>query len=135
MSNSKNIWGKLVDLCASMHELTYVNKDVKQAVKKLPLLEQLVLQLPIDDESVIGAEALAIYYELRDDLQQAIKYRMREVEKMEWLIQDLLDNNHNPLARDAVLRSRNISDLKLRWRIIFELEQKLMQNERGHVTE
>ena len=128
MSNSKNIWGKLVDICKTMHELMYVNKNLKRAAKMLPSLERLIVQLPVDDESVIGAEALALFHELRDDLQQAIKYRMREVEKMEWLIQDLLENIHNPIATEAVLRSRSLNDLKSRWRIIFELEQKLNKN-------
>ena len=113
----------------------YVTKELKQAERKLPSLEKLIGQLPVDDESVIGEEALALYHELRDDTRLAIKYRMREVEKMDSIIQDVMANNYDLPARAAVLRGRNISDLKLRWRILFELEQKLMQDERGHLTE
>jgi len=85
MSNPKFAWSQFIDLCETLRELMYGNCDLPKAKNHLPRLEASLAELPDNDKSIIRTEAFAIYHELKEELEQAIKCRMREVELMEEL--------------------------------------------------
>ena len=124
MTNLKiDFWSSLVGLCRRLHELMYESCDLETAKHHLPLLANLIQQLPRDDESIIGAEAFSLYYELKGELVQAVEYRKRELELMKKLFQDIRVNNYDTATKKALLEGRDEKVFETRIAIIRALEE------------
>jgi len=89
----------------------------------LPRLQALLEDLPTTDEAIIRAEAFAIYYELRQEPEQAIAYRRREVELMQKLHQHIRTHKYDAKTKQALLYGREVRDLEERKAIIVALQK------------
>jgi len=125
MSSSKHVWRKLADVCEVLRQLMYEDRDLAKAKMQLPKLEALLEQLPDNDVAIIRAEGFALLHELKDEPEQAIEYRRREIELMEVLHQSVRDNNQDDKTKRWILNGRDTNDLELRKAIILALEEGL----------
>lgn len=124
MSSFRNIWARLADQCIVIHALMYENRDLARARKLLPELELLLQQVSDDDGAIVTAEAFALCYELRDELDLAISYRFREIELLERLYEDIRINDYDDDLKQTLLEGRGEEDLAARKAIIVDLERR-----------
>ena len=125
MSSSKYVWGELADVCEILRQLMYEDRDLAKAKMQLPKLEALLEQLPDNDVAIIRAEGFALLHELKEEPEQAIEYRKREIELMEMLHQHIRDNDYDDKTKQSLLNGRDTEDLELRKTIILALEERL----------
>lgn len=91
-------WGKLARLCKYLHTLVYVRCDRKRARTVLPRLERMLTEISHDDQAIVGAEARALYHELKGEYELAIQHRTRELMLMDALYEDIRIQDYD---RDA----------------------------------
>jgi hypothetical protein len=122
----KNVWGRLVPLCATVHRLLYLDQDTEAARKHLPELKRLLDAIPKNDGSIVGAEGRALYHELCGHIKRAIAARLREVELTEKSHDDIRRNKYPEKVKRALLKGRGRASLRIRRRIIAALRSKLI---------
>jgi hypothetical protein len=126
-TKSLNTCAQLWYVCAVVHRMLYVERDVDAARRPwhLPALTCLVDALPKNDGSIVGAEGRALYYELCGDIKRAIAARLREVKLTEKLHESIRRNNDPEDVKKVLLDGRDLAALKIRRRIIRDLRLKL----------
>ena len=115
-------WDQLARLCRRIHKKLYVKRDRASALDDLHLLERLLHDLPQNDEAIVKQEALALSCELRNDIPGAIKYREKEIERIEKLHEDVRIHDYDERTRAWILQHRGLDVLKERRAILKLLE-------------
>ena len=111
-------------LRAPLRRFTHVGTDLGTARALLPRLERLLGQVPAPEEAIVGAEALALRCELREDVDGALVYRRREVELMRLLYESIRESGYDAETRSFALRGRGKDVFEERLSIIRDLERR-----------
>ena len=84
-SESALIWADLGVVCQRVHHHLYEICNKTAAKRYRRRLERITHELPENDLAILKEEALALLYELADDITLAIQHRSREIELIERL--------------------------------------------------
>ena len=117
-------WRQLAELVRELHHLMYASGELDKAKRQLTMLRRFLIHIPSDSQAIVAAEAFSIYHELKDEPEEAIRYRRREIQLMEELYQDIRDNEYDDATRKALLDGRDSTQLRLRKEIVRALEQR-----------
>ena len=107
----------------------YEKHDPLTASEKLPDHENLLLQVTPDDRAIVTAEGFAIFHELREEFNQALSFRYRELELMNQLYEEIRKNSFDVETKTMLLSGRDLAALAIRKGIIHALEQKCKGSE------
>lgn len=116
------VYSELSKLVKELRVLVYEKYDISLAKLLIPKMESLLGRLPDDDGSLIAAEAYAIFYELLDDTQRAIRFRKLEINRINALHADVSKYKYDPATLEYILQDRNWPDIRLRLKILATLE-------------
>src|SRR3989442_1107984 len=95
-----NIWGELAYVCNKIHYWLYIRKRRTGAGRYLKRLERLLRDLPENNMAIIREEALALFCELKEKIDESIAHRRREIELMEQLHGEARSAQYRDATRD-----------------------------------
>ena len=118
-------WLDVSSLCRILHRIIYDELELEKAKVYLPKLEQVLAEVSPKDKAIVGAEALALYHELRGEYGRAIHHRLREIHLMEELYEDIRVKNYESDTVDYMLRGRGPGDYETRKNILQSLKDRI----------
>ena len=80
-----SIWHELIYICRRIHYWLYIRTDENAARRYLPKLKRILKRLPENSASIAAAEGFALLHTLTGKAQLSLKYRKREIRKLESL--------------------------------------------------
>jgi len=122
-----NPWGELAYLCGKISYWLYTQGHKARAEHYLDRLKRVLRELPENDAAIVREEGLALLYELKGKLGEAIAHRRREIQLMEWLHREAGAPEYSDNARAYMLRDRDIPALQGRRSILESLEKAKTQ--------
>ncbi|MGC1274018.1 MAG: hypothetical protein WBC44_09950 [Planctomycetaceae bacterium] len=78
-----------------------------------------------DDVAILGAEARAIYHELREDYELALRLRQREISLMDRLYEEVRRSKLDSDTANWALQDRGMEEYKARQKIVHALTERL----------
>ncbi len=123
-----NLWGELEYLCKKTSYWLYIRSHRIRAERYLDRLNGVISRFPENELAIIRQEGLALLYELKGEISEAIVHRKREIQLMERLHRDAQSAEYSGGTRAYVLRDRDAAVLQERRAILEALKQKA-QNE------
>jgi hypothetical protein len=128
----RTVWQELEYLCARIHTLWYVKENQRRAANAyLGRLERLLADLPENDMAILRAEGLALLHELKGDSAGAIKYRRREIQLMERLLEDVNAHDYDEKMKASILVGRDEQALQERRAILKSLRKSVSVSRNG----
>ncbi len=122
-----NRWGELDYLCKKIRYWLYTRKQKTRAERYVTRLARVLSALPENDMAIIREEGLALLYELKGKLGDAIAHREREIRLTERLHKEAQSPGFADSTRSYMLRGRGTSDLQERRAILEALQKELTQ--------
>jgi hypothetical protein len=116
-----NIHFQLAELVRRLRIKLYYDNDRISAMMVIDELHHSLSNLPVDDESIIGAESHAIFEELSGNIASAMEWRRREIELMQRLHEDIRTHDYEDSTRRALLEERGEDDLIARYALVGRL--------------
>ncbi|GEM_PF-6606768 len=129
-SSDAELWGTLDQLCNKARYWLYTRKQRAKAERYADRLEMALTKLPKNDLAIIRAEGLALLFELRGQIPEAIVHRQREIRLMEQLRDEARSPRYVTTTRRYMLRDRDQAALRKRRAILESLKKEKTQH--GH---
>lgn len=98
---------ELYEMCKEKKAVTLEGNPIELSQSELQRIEHLLKSFPLDDISIVGAEATAIYYEAIGNYSEALRARQCHVERLNWLHKDLQDHPHDKETMEVLLDGRD----------------------------
>jgi hypothetical protein len=118
-------WGELHYVCKKIRFWLYGRKQKSRAERFRERLQRVLNDLPANDRAIIREEALALLHELKEELDQAIAHREREIQLMEQLQQEAQSAKYQDSTREYMLQDRDGAALEERHAILQALKNEL----------
>src|SRR5262245_43086771 len=109
-----NNWSELDYLCNTIRYWLYERGQKDRAEHYLSRLERVLRNLPENDSAIVRQEGLALLYELKGKLSEAIAHRKREIQLMERLHGEAKSPEYADSTRAYMLRDRDTDALMRR---------------------
>jgi hypothetical protein len=118
-----NVWGELKYVCGKIRFWLYVKQHETSARLFLDRLKRILEGLPASNLAILQAEGFALFHELEGNQNAAIKYRRREIERMEKLLAEAESPGVQENTRAFMLAGRDRKALQERRAILQALEK------------
>lgn len=122
-SSDAELWGTLDHLCNKARYWLYERKQRPRASRYADRLECALHKLPENNMAIIREEGLALLFELRGRIDEAIVHRQREIRLMEQLHDEARSLDYVASTRKYMLRGRDQAALRNRRGILASLQQ------------
>jgi hypothetical protein len=121
------VWGELAYLCQKVHYWLHEQHRRANARHYQSRLEQVLNELPENDQAIIREEGWALLCELKQETAAAVKHRKREIQLLEKLHESVRKSvqagDYDDKMAASILAGREEAALQKRRDILRTLEQ------------